>query len=116
MDKKNKDFIDDGLDNVSIINTIKEIRNIIENDNSYNIEKLKKEYNFFANRYPMLFDISVRKDEAFNWDYLNYFLNMRTKIVNNELTVEKASVIVGDEWYKKHVNITEEKSKKSRKT
>jgi len=27
------------------------------------------------------------------------------KIVNNEMTSEKASVVVGEEWFKKHVNI-----------
>jgi hypothetical protein len=32
---------------------------------------------------------------------------MRNKIINDELTSEKASVIVGNEWYNKHININE---------
>ena len=32
---------------------------------------------------------------------------MRNKIIKDELTSEKASVIVGDEWFKKHINIKE---------
>jgi hypothetical protein len=30
---------------------------------------------------------------------------MREKIVNYEMTSEKASVVVGEEWFKKHVNL-----------
>ena len=55
----------------------------------------------------MLFDISTRTDETFNWEYLNYFLSMRNKIINDELTSEKASVIIGQEWFNKHTNINE---------
>jgi len=108
MDNQDKDFIKDGLDNDKIIETIKKIREVIEvNSNDEIIENLKKEHSFFAERYPMLFDLSTRTNEAFNWEYLNYFLSMRNKIINNELTSEKASVIVGNEWYNKHININE---------
>jgi hypothetical protein len=103
-----KDFEKDGLDNQPIIETIKKIRKVVEVkcDDSI-IDNLKKEHAFFLDRYPILFDMSIRTNEPFNWDYLNYFLNMRTKIINNELTSEKASVIIGNEWFKKHVNINE---------
>jgi hypothetical protein len=104
----NKDFIKDGLDNDKIIEIIKKIREVVEvKSNDEIIENLKKEYSFFAERYPMLFDLSTRTNEAFNWEYLNYFLTMRNKIINDELTSEKASVIVCHEWYNKHINITE---------
>lgn len=104
MDNKEKDFIKDGLDNDAIIEIIKKIRTVVEvNSNDEVIENLKKEYAFFVERYPMLFDISIRTTEPFNWEYLNYFLSMRKKIINDELTSEKASVIVGNEWYNKHV-------------
>jgi hypothetical protein len=104
----NKDFIKDGLDNDKIIEIIKKIREVVEvKSNDEIIENLKKEYSFFAERYPMLFDLSTRTNEAFNWEYLNYFLTMRNKIINDELTSDKASVIVGNEWYNKHINITE---------
>ena len=107
MDSKNKDFVQDGLDNDNIIEVIKKIRNVVNiKINDEIIENLKKEHAFFVERYPMLFDIATRKEE-FNWEYLNYFLNMRKKIINDEITSEKASVIVGNEWYNKHVNINE---------
>ena len=60
----------------------------------------------------MLFDISCRTNEPFNWEYLNYFLSMRKKIIDDELTSEKASVIVGNEWYNKHVKDKMEPPKK----
>ena len=110
MDREKKDFEKDGLENETIIKTIKEIREKIEKNVNIDIsEELKKEYAFFAERYPVLFDISIRTNEAFNWEYLNYFLLMRTKIINDELTSEKASVFIGQEWFNKHTNINETK-------
>jgi len=110
MDNKDneKDFVKDGLENTKIIEIIRKIREVVEvKCNDEIIEKLRKEYSFFAERYPMLFDLSTRTGEAFNWEYLNYFLSMRNKIINDELTSEKASVIVGNEWYTKHVKIND---------
>jgi hypothetical protein len=110
MDNKDneKDFVKDGLENTKIIEIIRKIREVVEvKCNDEIIEKLRKEYSFFVERYPMLFDLSTRTGEAFNWEYLNYFLSMRNKIINDELTSEKASVIVGNEWYTKHVKINE---------
>lgn len=102
-----KDFIKDGLQNEEIVNIIKQIRPEIEKDASDdNIEKLRKKFNFFADRYPVLFDLSTREDH-FSWENLNYFLNMRTKIIEDNLTADKASVIVGQDMYNKYVNITE---------
>jgi hypothetical protein len=102
-----KDFIKDGLDNNSIREIIKNIRVSIDKDGSDEcIEKLKKEHSFFNERYPVLFEIATRKEE-FNWEYMEYFLMMRNKIIEDELTNEKASVIIGNEWFKKHVNIDE---------
>lgn len=108
MDSIAKDFVKDGLDNDKIVEVIRKIREVLDvNANDEIIENLKKEHCFFAERYPMLFDLATRTNEAFNWEYLNYFLNMRNKIINDELTSEKASIIVGNEWYNKHVNIDE---------
>jgi len=101
-----KDFIKDGLDNDKIIETIKKIREVIDKGcNDEILEKLKTEHDFFYKRYPILFDIATRNSEPFNWEYLNYFLSMRTKIINDELTSDKASVIVGEEWFSKHVKL-----------
>jgi hypothetical protein len=107
-DKNNqKDFIKDGMTNDDIIATLKKIRSVVENKNINDeiIDKLKKEYDLFSNRYPVLFELATRNDAPFNWEYLQYFLNMREKIVKDEITSEKASVVVGEEWFKKHVNI-----------
>jgi hypothetical protein len=108
MERDKKDFEKDGLDNEEIIKIIKEIREKIEVNLTIDIsEKLKTEYPFFVERYPILFDIATRTSEPFNWEYLNYFLSMRTKIINDELTSDKASVIIGQEWFNKHANIKE---------
>jgi 3-methyladenine DNA glycosylase Tag len=106
---KQKDFIKDGMTNDDIINTLKKIRSVIENkSNNEIIEELKKEHDLFSSRYPVLFELATRKDEPFNWEYLQYFLNMRSKIVNDEITSEKASVVVGEEWFKRHVNVNKD--------
>lgn len=108
MERQKKDFEKDGLENEAIIKTIQEIREKIERNLNVDIsEQLKKEYEFFVERYPVLFDIASRNDEPFNWEYLNYFLSMRSKIINDELTSDKASVIIGQEWFNKHTNINE---------
>jgi len=106
---KQKDFIKDGMTNEDIIDTLKKIRSVIENKcNDEIIEQLKKEHEFFSNRYPILFELATRNDAPFNWEYLQYFLNMRSRIVNDEITSEKASVIVGEEWFKKHVTLNKD--------
>ena len=103
-----KDFIKDGLTNEEIMTTIKEIRYKIKTSSKNNYDSLKKEYNFFSERYPMLFEISTR-NENFNWDNLNKMLEMRKKLEEDKITNEKASVIIGQEYYNKYVNIKENK-------
>lgn len=120
MTTKEKDFISDGLNNEDISLTIKKIisrakdkdvKELKENDK---YELLKKEFDFFASRYPMLFDLAVR-NENFPWDNLNYMLNMRNKIINDELSSEGASKIVGKEWFDKYVNLNDiPKNKKNK--
>jgi hypothetical protein len=108
MERDKKDFEKDGLENEEIIKIVREIREKIEVNLTIDIsEKLQTEYQFFAERYPILFDIATRTSEAFNWEYLNYFLSMRAKIINDELTSDKASVIIGQEWFNKHTNVKE---------
>lgn len=115
-----KEFINDGLTNDEIIKTVyniimrsKECKDITNSDEKY--EKLKKEFSFFSTRYPMLFDLAIR-DEQFPWDNLNYMLNMRNKIINDEMTSEKASKVVGEQWFNKYVDTsTMTKNKKHKK-
>jgi len=111
---KDKDFIKDGLDNENIIKIVKKIRKIIETPCSkqYNekIIDLQLEFSSFAERYPILFDMATRND-TFDWNFFNYFMNMRSKIINDELTTEKASVIVGQNAFDKYIK-KEDKDKK----
>jgi hypothetical protein len=113
-----KDFISDGLDTPSIVDTIKKIRKVIEGGGSQSIDdkraNLMVDFKFFCERYPMLFDMAV-KEESFDWHSFNYFINMRNKVINDELTSEKASVIVGQNWYDKHIKIKEDDKNKKRK-
>jgi hypothetical protein len=110
MSIKEKEFIKDGLSNDDIITTISKI--IIRSkedefkkmDDMDKYEKIKKEFDFFSDRYPMLFDLALR-NEDFNWTNLTYMLNMRNKIINDEITSDNASKIIGKEWYDKYVNI-----------
>lgn len=105
-----KDFINDGLTNDEIIKNVyniitrnKECKDIPNSDEKY--EKLKTEFNFFSSRYPMLFELAI-SDEPFPWDNLNYMLSMRNKIINNEMTSENASKVVGEQWFNKFVDTT----------
>lgn len=102
-----KDFLKDGMDNLKITEIIKKIRKTIEitNNTSYDdkIIYLKSEYNEFEQRYPILFDMATR-ETPFDWNFFNYFMNMRNKIINDELTSEKASVIVGQNAFDKYMN------------
>ncbi len=92
----NKDFIKDGLGNDEIIETIKAIlKRKQESDvkslkDMKKFEKVKVDFEFFADRYPMLFDLTLR-DGEFDWNSLNYFLMMRQKIIDDKMTSEDAS-------------------------
>lgn len=114
-----KDFLKDGLDNENIIKIVKKIRKVIETPCSKSYESkvsdLENEYKTFVERYPILFDMAARND-TFDWNFFNYFMNMRTKIINDELTTEKASVIVGQNAYDKYVKKEEVKEKKRKST
>ena len=99
-----KDFVKDGLSTEDITKTVKAIRFTIEyskvKDNAL-IDKLKKEYEFFSTRYPMLFDMAVRFDN-FDYDSFEYMIKMREKIINNNLSAKEASEKVGKEWFDKY--------------
>ena len=110
MSIKEKEFLKDGLSNDDIIISISKIITRSKEDEFKKMEDmekyetLKKEFDFFSDRYPMLFDLALR-NEDFNWTNLTYMLNMRNKIINDEITSENASKIIGKEWFDKHVNI-----------
>lgn len=117
-----KDFIKDGLSNEDIIVNIKavikrkdeeDIKKLAEMEK---YQKLQSEFEFFSDRYPMLFDIATRDDEPFDWEALNYFLTMRSRVINNQITNEQASIKVGKEWFDKFVDVSNfKKTKKQRR-
>jgi O-glycosyl hydrolase len=101
-----KEFIKDGLNNVELVNIvsmiIKRKKEIEYKDDNEKFEKLKEEFPEFAERYLMLFEMAIRNEE-FDWNSFNYMLNMRNKIINDEMTAEDASKKVGEDWYDKYV-------------
>lgn len=120
MTSKEKEFLTDGLSNEELVVTIS---NIIKRNNEEEIkklsdmekfEKLRSEFSFFSDRYPMLFEMAIR-DDNFPWDNLSYMLNMRNKIINDEMTSENASKVVGKEWFDKYVDVKGVPPKKKRK-
>jgi hypothetical protein len=112
MSTKEKEFIKDGLSNDAIITTISKIIIRSKEDEFKKMEEMdkyetiKKEFNFFSDRYPMLFDLALR-NEDFNWTNLTYMLSMRNKIINDEITSDNASKIIGKEWFDKYVSIND---------
>lgn len=100
----NTEFIKDGYDNEKLIEIIKEIREKYVNNNKNltkeDINEIEKKYNFFKERYPFLFDMSLKKD--MNIDTLYYMLKLRQDIVNNDISFEDASKKVGQDIYTKY--------------
>jgi hypothetical protein len=101
-----KDFVKDGLTNEELIQTIKDIlkrkKELTYKDDNDKFEKLKTEFPSFAERYLMLFEMVIR-DGEFDWNSFNYMINMRNKIINDNMTSEEASAKVGQDWYDIHV-------------
>lgn len=105
-----QEFVKDGLQTHDIRKIIKDIRLYIATNkntksNDEIVRKLKKDYDFFATRYPMLFSMATKQEE-FDYTSLEYFLNMRDRVISNEMSVDQASVQVGEEWFKKHVDMS----------
>lgn len=111
--ENDKSFVKDGLTTEDIRKTIQQIRAYIEkggNTSQANkIDKLKQDYSFFAERYPMLFDMCTRTD--FNYQHLNYFLSKRDEIISDKISSEDASIQVGQEWFDKYVDVSKLKKK-----
>lgn len=115
MTKENdKQFLTDGMSTADIRKTIQNIRAYIEKDGNTSLEdrikKLETDHAFFAERYPLLFDMCTKLD--FNFEYLNYFLLKRDQIINDEISSEDASKVVGKEWFDKFVDVSKLEKKK----
>jgi hypothetical protein len=66
-----------------------------------NMKKTIEGITFFEERYPMLYNM-VTKNKGFDYSSLEYFLNMRNKIIKNEMSSEQASKEVGQVWFDKY--------------
>jgi hypothetical protein len=102
------DFLSDGLDNESIRAFVKDIRSIIQENagkkthaNIVNSISEDEKYKAFIERYPMLFDM-ITKEVGFEMESLEYFLSMRGKIINGNMSSEAASKEVGQVWFDKY--------------
>jgi hypothetical protein len=108
--RKVADFVKDGMETADIRAMVQDIvLYTTENKTKYSSHKellheMKKSIEgilFFEERYPMLYAM-VTKEEGFEYSSLEYFLEMREKIVNNQLTSEQASKVVGQVWFDKY--------------
>tara|TARA_B110000858_G_scaffold58135_1_gene67716 strand:- start:613 stop:987 length:375 start_codon:yes stop_codon:yes gene_type:complete len=113
-DKKQKTqddhaFVKDGMETDEIRTMVQDIMLYIEEQRNKmefkdiivslkdNIAKVE----FFEQRYPMLYQM-VTKEEGFEYQSLEYFLKMREGIIQNQMTSDDASKIVGQQWYDKY--------------
>jgi len=108
--RKVADFVKDGMETADIRAMVQDIvLYTTENKTKYSshdelLNEMKKSIEgilFFEERYPMLYAM-VTKEEGFEYSSLEYFLEMREKIVNNKLTSEQASKVVGQVWFDKY--------------
>jgi hypothetical protein len=108
--RKIADFVKDGMETEDIKMMVQDIMLFMtENKAKYGsheelLKQLKKSIEgilFFEERYPMLYAM-VTKEEGFEYSSLEYFLQMREKIINNQLSSEQASKQVGQVWFDKY--------------
>ena len=80
-----------------------EIIKIIEDIQKSSIDYNDKESHFsniypeFKENYPFLFSMACKPN--FDYKKFNYMMNLRTEIINKNLTVEDASKEVGTKFY-----------------
>jgi hypothetical protein len=115
--RKVADFVKDGMETDDIRKMVQEImlymtenksRFATEEELEKNMKKTIEDIDFFEGRYPMLYNM-VTKNKEFDYSSLEYFLNMRNKIIKNELTSEEASKEVGQVWFDKYYKNPEKK-------
>lgn len=108
MTKYQQKFVEDGMTTADIRKTVNIIRQYIEKGGSTpmedRIKKLQQDHSFFSERYPMLFDMCVRPD--FDINSLNYFLQKRDEIIEQNASVDDVSKQIGQEWFNKYVDVS----------
>ena len=113
-DKKQKTqddhiFVKDGMETDEIRTMVQDIMLYIEaqrnkmefKDTIVSLKDNIAKVEFFEQRYPMLYQM-VTKEEGFEYQSLEYFLKMREGIIQNQMTSDDASKIVGQQWYDKY--------------
>ena len=112
--ENDKQFLHDGMSTADIRKTVQYIREYMQKGGNMSIEdrtnKLKTEHAFFAERYPMLFEMCLKPE--FNYEHLNYFLSMRDQIIDDKISADDASKQVGKEWFDKFVDVSKLEKKK----
>jgi hypothetical protein len=113
--ENNKEFVSDGMTTDEIKKTVRNIREYLEKNSKVSIadrlKKIEEDNAFFAKRYPMLFELVTR--DTFNYEHLNYFLNMREKVIADKISADEASKTIGSEWFNKFVDVSKMKPNKS---
>jgi len=113
--ENNKEFVSDGMTTDEIKKTVRNIREYLEKNSKVSIadrlKKIEEDNAFFAKRYPMLFELVTR--DTFNYEHLNYFLNMREKVIADKISADEASKTIGAEWFNKFVDVSKMKPNKS---
>ena len=104
-DKVNTDFVKDGYTSEKILEIINEIRlkyNVddVEKISEENKKDFEDNYKFFIERYPFLSDMAIKKEIDMNTLY--YMLDLREKIINNNITFEDASKKIGNDIYEQY--------------
>lgn len=105
----NHDFVKDGMETNEIRTIVQDIMLYIEeNRNKMEfkdiISSLKGNINrveFFEQRYPLLYEM-VTREQGFEYQSLEYFLSMRENIIQNKMSSEDASKVVGQVWFDKY--------------
>jgi hypothetical protein len=115
--KDDHDFVKDGMETAEIRAVVQDIMLYIqENKNKYThldiLANLKTDIGrvaFFEERYPMLYQM-VTKEEGFEYQSLEYFLQMRENIIKDKITTDEASKEIGQTWFNKYCkNASEDK-------
>ena len=116
------DFVKDGMETSEIRTVVQDIMLYIEENKSknthqnllVNLKNAIPNVAFFEERYPMLYQM-VTKEEGFEYQSLEYFLQMRENIIKDKITTEAASKEIGQTWFNKYCKNINEDSETDKK-
>ena len=110
----NKDFVEDGMTTEDIRKNVRYIREYLSTNSSSShsdrVEQLKMTCKTFNERYPVLFEMCLKRD--FDMKQLNYFLEKRDQIINDKASSEELSMQIGKEMFDKYVDVSKLSEKK----